>query len=91
MAIYKPIRQEDGVTTNYHRVLFLMQTVNRQNSIAVLSYVDEEARDSEKDSTIMQPYSKSVTYEVDYDPDMTIDDAYTYLKSLPKFEGAIDV
>lgn len=91
MAIYKPIRQDDGVTTNYHRVLFLMHTVNRQNSIAVLSYVDEEARDGEKNHTIEQPYSKSATYEVPYDPDMSIDDAYTYLKTLPKFEGATDV
>lgn len=91
MAIYKPIRQEDGVTTNYHRVLFLMKTVNRQNSIAVLSYVDEEARDGEKSNTIAQPYNKSITYEVDYDPNMSIDDAYTYLKTLPQFEGAIDV
>ena len=91
MAIYKPIRQDDGVTTNYHRILFLMQTVNRQNSIAVLSYVDEEARDGEKEHTIMQPYSKSITYEVDYDPNMSINDAYTYLKTLPQFEGAIDV
>ena len=91
MAIYKPVRQDDGVTTNYHRVLFLMHTVNRQNSIAVLSYVDEEARDGARNNMIMQPYSKSITYEVDYDPNMTIDDAYAYLKTLPQYEGAVDV
>ena len=91
MAIYKEIRQEDGVTTNYHRVLYLMQTVNRQNSIAVLSYVDNQSRNDEKDNVMSQPYQKSITYETTYDPDMTIAGAYTYLKTLPQFEGAEDI
>lgn len=91
MAIFKEIRQDDGVVTKYHRVLFLMQTVNRQNSIAVLSYVDNDSRECEKDNTMAQPYQKSVTYEVPYDPDMTIERAYEWLKTLPQFENAEDV
>lgn len=91
MAIYKPIRQDDGVVTNYHRVLFLMKTVNRQNSVSVLSYVDEAVRSDEIEQVIAQPYCKNVTYELPYDPDMTIADAYAYLKTLPLFEGAEDV
>lgn len=91
MALYKPIRQDDGVTTNYHRILYLMQTVNRQNSIAVLSYVDSESRNDEKDSVIAQPYQKSITYEIPYDQNMTVDTAYKYLKTLPQFEGATDI
>ena len=87
MALMKAIRQEDGVTTNYHRVLYIQITTNRQNSIAVLSYVDSEARESEK-AAFMQPYSKSITYETEYDPNMTIESAYGYLKTLPEFEGA---
>jgi hypothetical protein len=91
MALYKPIRQDDGVTTNYHRILFITKTVNRQNSIAVLSYVDEEARDSEKESIIAQPYSKSITYETAYDDSMTVSSAYDFLKTLPQFDGAENV
>lgn len=91
MALCKNIRQDDGVTTNYHRILFLTKTVNRQNSIAVLSYVDEEARDMEKESALSQPYQKSVTYELSYDENMTITSAYEHLKTLPQFEGAEDV
>lgn len=91
MALYKSVRQDDGVTTNYHRILYLIQTVNRQNSIAVLSYVDEESRTSELDASLTQPYQKAVTYEVDYDETMTIEKAYDYLKTLPQFEGAEDV
>lgn len=91
MAIYKPIKQDDGVTTNYHRILYLTQTVNRQNSIAVVSYVDEESRSLEKDSVLSQPYQKAVTYEIPYDESMTVENAYEYLKTLPQFEGAVDI
>lgn len=90
MALYKEIEQSDGVTTNYHRILYVMTTTNRQNSIAVLSYVDNESRQNEKDAT-MQPYHKSVTYETAYDPNMTVSSAYEFLKTLPQFEGAEDV
>lgn len=91
MALYKEIRQDDGVTTKYHRILFLHMTTNRQNSIAVLSYVDEDSRSDELENIMAQPYTKSVTYEVAYDPTMTIESAYNYLKTLPLFEGAKNI
>lgn len=91
MALYKEVKQSDGVTTKYHRILYLMTTVNRQNSIAVLSYVDNDSRSGEIDHTMPQPYQKSVTYETAYDPTMTIEKAYEYLKTLPQFEGAEDI
>lgn len=90
MALYKEIRQIDGVRTSYHRIMFLQQTVNKQNSIAVLSYTDEEARRFEQDGEY-RPYRQSVTYEVDYDPTMTIEKAYEYLKTLDEFSGAEDI
>lgn len=91
MALLKEIRQDDGVTTKYHRILFITQTVNRQNSVAVLSYVDNEARESEKESVMAQPYQKAVTYETGYDPNMTVAAAYDFLKTLPQFAGATDI
>jgi hypothetical protein len=91
MALYKEIRQSDGVTTKYHRILYIMTTTNRQNSIAVLSYVDDESREGEKENVMAEPYRKSITYETAYDPNMTIATAYDYLKSLPLFEGAKNV
>ena len=90
MALYKEIRQEDGVRTNYHRILFIQKTVNKQNSIAVLSYTDEESREFEKNNEF-RPYRQSVTYEVEYDDAMTIEKAYEYLKTLPLFIGAEDI
>lgn len=91
MALYKEIRQADGVTTKYHRILFITTTINRQNSIAVLSYVDDESRENEKENVMAQPYQKSVTYEIPYDPTMTIEKAYDYLKTLPLFAEAVDI
>lgn len=91
MALKKAIKQIDGVTTNYHRILSLTQTVNHHNSIAVLSYIDEEAREGEQNNSIAQPYKASITYETDYNENMTIETAYEFLKTLPQFEGAEDV
>lgn len=91
MALKKAIRQDDGVTTNYHRISYLNISTNRCNNIAVLSYVDEEARTNEQGENSSQPYHKAVTHIAPYDPEMTIETAYNYLKSLPQFEGAEDV
>lgn len=91
MALYKPIKQEDGVTVNYHRILFIQITTNKQNSIAVLSYVDNESRSNDGMDPMINPYKHSVTYEVPYDESMTVESAYEYLKTLPQFEGAEDV
>ena len=91
MALFKEIKQPDGVITDYHRILFLQATVNQQNSIAVLSYVSSEVRDGEKKNNSNRSYMRSKTYETDYDPDMTIEEAYEFLKTLPEFKDAENV
>ena len=91
MALYKAVKQSDGVVTGYHRILFVQLMTNKHNSIVVVSYVDDDSRNAEKDSTLAQPYQKSVTYEIPYDATMTIESAYEYLKTLPEFEGAEDI
>lgn len=89
MALFKPVRQDDGVTTNYHRIISLNLWPNSHISIGVLSYVDEESR---RDNNILgTPYNRSTTYEIDYDENMSITGAYEYLKTLPEFEDAEDV
>lgn len=91
MALYKEIKQEDGVVTNYHRILYIHNTINRQSSVAVLSYVDSIARTSEQENAATKPYQKAITYETDYDESMTPEKAYVFLKTLQVFEGAEDV
>lgn len=91
MALSKPIRQENGVTTAYHRILYLTLTTNRQNSIAVASYVDQQARLEEQADSSRRPFMEGKTYETAYDESMTVESAYDYLKTLPEFEGAVDI
>lgn len=90
MALNKAIRQDDGVVTNYHRILFTQQMLNHHNSIVVVSYVDREAREGEKEAK-KPPYRQSKTFEVPYDENMIPSKAYDVLKTLPDFEGAEDV
>ena len=89
MALNKEIKQDDGIITSYHRILFVQSTINSHISIAVLSYVDESSRMYETASNI--PYTKTITYEKDYEENMTIKNAYNYLKTLPEFEEATDI
>lgn len=89
MALNKAIRQEDGVTTSYHRVSYIHNTINRQTSLSVMSYVDKKAREDELEGK--SPYRQSKTFEVEYDENITPSKAYDILKSLPDFEGAEDV
>lgn len=89
MALKKTIKQDNGIVTNYHRILFIQSTINSHVSIAVLSYMDEISRQGE--TADANPYKVSITYEKDYEENMTIENAYQYLKSLSDFEGAEDV
>lgn len=91
MALKKSIRQDDGVTTEYHRILFVNSIINSHVSIAVISYVDKQARDDELSHILESPYKKSTTYETTYKENMTIEEAYKYLKTLDDFKDAEDI
>ena len=88
MALKKSIRQEDGVVTSYHRILFMSQFINSHTSVVVASYVDRQSRDTLDEGA--EPYVRTVTYETDYDPEMNVDSAYAYLKGLDAFAGSDD-
>lgn len=89
MALYKAITKNDGVVTNYHRILLVESVINSHTSITVLSYIDKEGR--QKEHTDFNPYKTGITYSIDYVENMKIEDAYAYLKTLPEFEGAEDI
>ena len=91
MALKKKVVQDDGVITEYHRILYVQSTTNSHCSVAVISLVSEEIRDKQLAGEIQQPYQKIVTYETTEYDDLTIEKAYEYLKTLPEFEGAEDV
>ena len=90
MALQKSIKQSDGVLTNYHRILFVQSTINSHISISVFSYINEETRHDVSTEEV-HPYISCTTYETAYKENMTVEEAYSYLKTLPVFEGAEDV
>ena len=89
MALLKEIVQKDGVVTNYHRILYIQSTVNSHNSIAVMSYINKDGR--ERENGEVEPYKTAIVYEKPYTENMTTEEAYAYLKTLPEFTGATDV
>ena len=102
MAIKKQVTAPNGVITEYHRIAMVKIDVNQQNTILVHSYLSEAGRQIEKDYAagmydnietgfMNWPYVDAVYINCAYDCDMTIANAYAWLKTLPQFEGAEDV
>lgn len=102
MAIKIAKTEDNGIVTEYHRIALLSIDVNNHNTILVHSYLNEAGRQIEKDyaagkydsfeaDMVKFPYVNAEYLGCDYDGEMTIAKAYEYLKTLPEFEGAIDV
>ena len=51
--------------------------------------IDEIGRAMENNGD--RPYRTAVTYEKEYEENMTIEDAYKYLKTLSEYEDAEDI
>lgn len=94
MALKKEIILDNGVTTNYHRIVSLNNITNIATIIEVASYTSKNKRDEEK-SAIKNSEEMNVFIDTDYinkeyEKDFTIEQAYEYLKTLDKFKNAID-
>lgn len=102
MAIKIQVTTDNGIVTEYHRIALLSIDVNQQNSMLIHSYVNEAARQIEKDyaagvyndleeGMVKFPYVDAQYINTNYNPDMTISEAYNFIKTLPQFEGAEDI
>lgn len=96
MALSKPIKQENGIILNYHRISDIRNVVNDKTYIDVISYVDKDEREKEQNQPKYSPnkpiiYKANKVYNVDYNDTLTIEQAYEYLKTLPEFEGAENI
>lgn len=90
MALFKETMQNDGVTTNYHRIQDISITINHNCTVSVLSYMNNQLRAREIAGD-MHPYQRLTMYEMPYEEVITVEKAYEYLKTLPDFEGAEDI
>ena len=102
MAIKKIVTAPNGIVTEYHRIAMVKIDTNQQNTLLVHSYLSEAGRQVEKDyaaglydnleeGMMNWPYVDSQYLNCNYDGEMTIVKAYEYLKTLPEYEGAIDI
>lgn len=98
MALRKEIELENGLTLNYHRIVSLNKITNQANIIEVASYASEKKREEEKayyeNNNNNQPinvYIETSYLSKNYDENETIEDVYSYLKTLEKYQNAEDV
>lgn len=93
MALNKRIELENGIVTNYHRIVSLSKITNNITIVEVASYTSKEKRDEEKEN-IGQPMNIFIntTYlDKEYNEQESIEDIYDYLKTLDEFNGAEDI
>lgn len=94
MALNKKIELENGVITNYHRIVSINKITNISNIIEVASYTTEakraEEREAIKNGAEMNVFINTEYINAEYDENSTIESTYEYLKTLEKFKDAED-
>lgn len=98
MALQKEITLDNGIIVNYHRIVSLNKITNNSNIIEIASYTNEDKRQEEIDYYNSTEENKSMNVYIDttyinkeYSEDETIEDCYSYLKTLDKFKESEDV
>lgn len=98
MALQKKIQKLNGIVLEYHRISMVKIDTNIQCTLLVESYLNEASRLKEKeilkvgiDKGGVLPYVESEYISLDYDENMSIRNAYEWLKQQPEFEGAKDI
>lgn len=94
MGLRKEITLDNGVIVNYHRIVSLNNITNVSTIIEVGSYTSEEKREEEKvaiqNAQSMDVFIDTEYINKDYTENMTIEQAYNYLKTLDKFKSSED-
>ena len=95
MALYKDVELQSGVTVSYHRVVSVSTVTNVQSTIEVASYTSRAKREEEAAAVGsgggMDVFIETTWYVAPYDETVSIEGAYSYIKSLEEFSGAEDV
>ena len=82
----------NGVPVAYHRINTVQIEVNRHVMLEVFSY-PEGARETEQEAEQDSPevYKHIQWYQLEYDPDMSVNKAYELLKQTDDYQQAVDV
>lgn len=96
MALKKDIKLENDIILSYHRIARIDNFINEKTNILVYSYVNQYQRDRGREGIqisfkpndiYMIPYNESI----EYNQNLTVKEAYEYLKTTDRFKGAEDV
>lgn len=94
MALIKKIVLDNGITTNYHRVVSVNNITNQSSIIEIASYTSKAKREQEKEALKekkpMDIYINGKSLPLEYDKNLNVDSAYEYLKLLDDFENSKD-
>ena len=97
MGLIKKNELPNGVKLSYYRIVSLTTVVGVQTTIEVAGYTSQEKREEEQISITDPENNPSDVFidtqliSIDYDPDMSVNKAYTLLKAMPEWEDAEDV
>lgn len=97
MGLKKHVQLPNGVQLNYHRVASVSIVTNAQNVIEVASYTSQAKRREEKAMTAAlaagdggascDVFVDTSLHAAPYDPAMTVEGAYEWLKSTEEVGG----
>ena len=94
MGLKKSIELENGIITNYHRIVSINKITNSSCAIEVASYLNEAQREIEKEAlktgSSMNVFIETTYISKEYDEEEVISDMYDYLKTTEKFKDAED-
>lgn len=98
MGLKKQIELDNGIVTNYHRIVSINKITNNSIIIEVASYVSESKRQEEIDYYTSENVNKKMNVyiytnyiEKEYNESDTIEDCYKYLKTLELFKNAENI
>ena len=101
MALSKKITLDNGIETNYHRIVSINEIIGEQTVIEVASYTSEEKRLEEKtalengkksgEAVPMNVYIDTKYINKEYSEKDTVENCYDYLKTLDEFKNAKDI
>lgn len=100
MALNKKIELDNGVITNYHRIVSINQIINGQTIIELASYTNKDKREEEKQAiTVAKTTGEFPETDIfidtklinkEYAEKESAESAYDYIKTLDEFKGAKD-
>lgn len=95
MALKKKMVKDNGLTTEYHRILHIHINCEKDAvaSVSIASYKDESFRQKEKNGECDSTYISIENYTIETDmhkDDLKISSIYKKIKDLAKFAEATD-